>query len=76
MAKPINKEEIAGGLINSSQKSSRPSFKAKIVPFNRANNALKLLEQDFVNWEEEEHFQLKQVLEDLEQRLAQLGARL
>lgn len=58
-----------------SQFSSNTSFKAKIVPFNRARDALKAIEQEFTNLEEEERLQLKQVLEDLGQTLAQLRAK-
>ena len=56
------------------QMSLSPSFKAKIVPFNRARDALKSVEKDFLTLEAAERLQLKQVLEDLEQTLTQLKA--
>lgn len=52
------------------------SFKAKIVPFNRVKDALKSLEKDFGTFKEEERLQLKEVLEELEQTLVQLRAKL
>ncbi len=59
-----------------SQISPNPAFKARIVPFSRAKEALKLVEQDISKFKEEERFQLKQVLEELEQFLAQIKAKL
>ena len=56
--------------------SLRASFRAKIVPFSRARDALKSLAQDFEKFEEEERVQLKVVLEELEQTLVQLRAKL
>ena len=77
---PSSKEVGVEGIEESTSKVSQwsvsHSFRAKIVPFSRATDALKSLEQDFVNWKEDERIQLKQVLEDLEQSLTQLKARL
>ena len=47
-----------------------------MVPFSRAKEALILVEQDIDNFKEEELSQLKQTLEELEQSLAQLKAKL
>ncbi|MBN9392363.1 MAG: ParB/RepB/Spo0J family partition protein [Chloroflexi bacterium] len=48
---------------------TRSTFKARIVPFSRAKEALKLVEQDLNNFKEEERSQLKQALDELEQEL-------
>jgi len=62
--------------VKSPRMSLRASFRAKIVPFSRARDALKSLAQDFEKFEEEERVQLKVVLEELEQTLVQLRAKL
>jgi ParB/RepB/Spo0J family partition protein len=55
---------------------NRSTFKARIVPFSRAKEALKLVEQDIDNFREGERSQLKETLEELEQSLAQIKAKL
>lgn len=45
-------------------------------PFSRAKEALKLVEQGIDNFKEEERLQLKQALEELEQSLLQICAKL
>ena len=47
-----------------------------MVPFSRAKEALKLVEQDIDSFQDEERIQLKQELEELEQSLAQLRVKL
>jgi predicted flavoprotein YhiN len=58
------------------QKFLRNTFRARIVPFNRSKEALKLVEQDISTFKEEERSQLKQALEEFEQSLAQIKAKL
>ena len=72
---PFSKE----GLLEKSQNISeiqpknytRSTFKARMVPFSRAKEALKLVKKDLDNFREEERSQLKQALEELEQELTQ-----
>jgi ParB/RepB/Spo0J family partition protein len=55
---------------------TRNSFKARIVPFSRATEALKLVEQDIDNFKEEERKQLMQALEELDHSLTQFRLKL
>jgi ParB/RepB/Spo0J family partition protein len=55
---------------------TRNAFKTRMVPISRAKEALKLVEQDINNFREEERTQLKETLEELEQFLAQIKAKL
>jgi ParB/RepB/Spo0J family partition protein len=52
------------------------SFKARMVPFNRAKEALKRMEQDFDNFKEEERSLIKETLVELESELAQVRSKL
>lgn len=54
----------------------RNAFKARIVPFSRAKEALILVEQDIESLKEDERIQLKQELEELEKSLINLRAKL
>jgi ParB/RepB/Spo0J family partition protein len=67
-------------LITSSQTIISPRtrnvFRSRIVPFSRLKEALKLVEQEIHSFKEEERSQLKKTLEELEQSLAQLKAKL
>lgn len=51
---------------------TRSTFKARMVPFSRAKEALKLVEQDIDNFRDEERSQLKQSLDELEQEITRL----
>ena len=52
------------------------AYKTGIVPFIRATEVLRLMEQDIDNFKEEERPQLKQTLQELERSLAQIRAKL
>lgn len=55
---------------------TRTAFKARMVPINCAKEALKLVNQDFNSFEEDERKQLKDALDQLQQSLDQIRMRL
>lgn len=79
---PFSKEVISEqpGDITTTQSQifprTRNSFKARIVPFSRAKEALKLVEQDIGNFKVEERKQFMKALEELEQSLTQFRLKI
>ncbi len=71
-SKEVAVERIEGENKSSPKFTSKTSFRAKIVPFSRAKEALKLVEQDIDNFREEERVQLNQALEELGQAITRL----